>query len=117
MRITVVVGLVVLAAACGDNQDLSGDAAGSTSPLVSGVFDCRSPSQRLTCAPPAHPGKRFVCHATGAGHYKKLSVPIGNSAHVPGHSHGHGKPADQAPGASADDVGGGAGLDCDCEER
>ncbi|NVB77315.1 MAG: cell wall protein [Kofleriaceae bacterium] len=117
MRIAVVVGLVVLSAACGDNEDLSGDAAGSTTQMVSGVFDCRSPSQRLSCAPPENPGKRFVCHATGAGQYNKISVRIGNSAHVPGYSHAGGKPADQAPGASADDVGGGAGLDCECEER
>jgi hypothetical protein len=79
------------------------------------VFDCADPAQRFTCEAPANPNKRFICHATGKG-YNKLSVSV-NSAHQPGVPHGPNKPPDQSPGASADDVGGGAGLDCECNER
>ena len=119
MRSVVVValGMFLAVAACGDNEDLGDEVTGSTSQQMQGLFDCRSPSQRLVCAPPASPGKRFVCHATGAGHYNKIAVPLGNPAHVPGQAHGPHKPADQAPGASADDVGDDAGLDCECEVR
>src|SRR5436190_19109146 len=82
---------------------------------TSDVFDCNNPSQRLTCPAPADPNKRFICHATGsAAHpYVKLSVSR-NSSHQPGVAHDPNSPADQEPGASANDVGSGTGLDCDC---
>ncbi|HEY5937514.1 MAG TPA: lamin tail domain-containing protein [Kofleriaceae bacterium] len=79
------------------------------------VFDCADPAQRFTCEAPANPDKRFICHATGKG-YNKLSVGL-DSDHQPGVPHEPGRPADQAPGASANDVGGGPGLDCDCTPR
>jgi hypothetical protein len=84
----------------------------------SDVFDCKNPSQRLTCPVPADPNKQFICHATGsAAHpYVKLSVSR-NSSHQPGVAHDPNSPADQAPGASANDVGSGTGLDCDCNPR
>jgi hypothetical protein len=82
------------------------------------VYDCADPAQRFTCEAPADPDRRFICHATSStkNPYNKLSVPL-DSAHQPGVAHNPNKPADQSPGASADDVGGGAGLDCDCNER
>lgn len=78
------------------------------------LYDCNDPAQRLTCDAPSDPDKHFVCHATGNG-YVKLAVPA-CSSHVAGVSHGS-RPADQAPGASGDDVGSGAGLDCECNPR
>ena len=81
------------------------------------VFDCAAPAQRFTCAAPAEPDKRFVCHANGAGGYVKISVSVNANGHVPGVAHGSNKPADQAPGASANDLGGSVGLDCDCTPR
>jgi hypothetical protein len=83
------------------------------------VFDCNDDAQRLTCAEPLDPHKRFVCHATGWWWhpYVKIKVPIWNPWHVPGQRHFWFMPADQAPGASADDVGWGPGLDCACDIR
>ena len=82
------------------------------------LYDCNHPTQRLTCAPPDNPDKRYVCHATGSATnpYNKISTAA-SSAHTPGVADGQHDRADQAPGASADDLGGGAGLDCDCNER
>jgi hypothetical protein len=103
---------VVLLAACASHGDEL-----STSTQAVDLFDCAAPAQRLTCAPPANPNKRYVCHATGSTHnpYNKLSVSV-NSSHQPGVAHGC-HPPDQAPGASADDLGGAVGLDCECEPR
>ena len=110
MRIACVV-LVVLAA-CG------GDPAPPVGVAEQAVYDCGDPGQQFTCPSPAKPNKRFVCHATGSScnAYVKLEVSI-HSSHQPGVPHHPGRPADQAPGASADDVGTGAGLDCDCQPR
>lgn len=82
------------------------------------VFNCSDPAQRLTCAPPGDSSKRFVCHATNSSTnpYVKISVPVNSSSHTPGVAHGSGH-ADQTPGASANDVGGAVGLDCDCSPR
>ena len=84
-------------------------------PVEQSLFDCEDPSQRFTCAEPVDPDERFVCHATPTK-YVKISVDRTSPAHVPGESHGNGR-VDQAPGASANDVGNGAGLDCECAPR
>src|SRR5438067_8039072 len=82
------------------------------------LFDCRNPAQRLPCAAPDDANKRFICHATGSAQhpYVKIAVPR-ESAHKPGVSDSPNSPADQEPGASANDIGSGSGLDCDCNER
>jgi len=82
------------------------------------IFDCGGADQRFTCAAPADPDKRFVCHGTGSASkpYVKVSTSA-NSSHTPGRAHGNGTRADQSPGASGHDVGSGPGLDCDCNER
>ena len=105
----ILVGIALGAIGCGTSQTPS-------SSIEQSLYDCADPGQRFTCAGPSDPGNRFVCHATGSSSnpYVKISVPLGNPAHVPGQSHGH-KPADQAPGASANDAG--TALDCDCEIR
>jgi hypothetical protein len=109
--------VLVLLAACGTSvsEELT---ATSTEELASdGLYDCQAPAQRFTCAPPADPHERFICHATGSATnpYEKLSVGL-PSKHRPGVPHGNHVP-DQAPGASANDLGGPVGLDCDCEYR
>ena len=93
----------------------AGEPTIETSEQSATVFDCSDPGQRLTCAPPGQSNKKFICHATGAGDYKKLSVSV-NANHHAGESHGGNAP-DQNPGASANDLGGGTGLDCECAPR
>jgi len=103
----------ILLAACGGQPDTQ---AVATSAVTS--FDCNASGQRLTCAAPAKPHKRFVCHATGSqcDPYVKLEVST-HSSHTPGVPHRRGGTADQAPGASGADIGAGPGLDCECNER
>src|SRR5687767_4754595 len=103
--------MVVFGAACGEQ-------AVAVEVVEQPVYDCNAPAQRLTCAAPANPDERFVCHATSssASPYDKIAVPSGSTSYVPGVSHNAGKPADQAPGASADDTGRVA-LDCECAPR
>lgn len=79
------------------------------------AFDCEASDQRLTCDAPSDPGKQYVCHAGESG-YNKISVSA-SSSHTPGVAHGGSAIPDQSPGASADDVGSGSGLDCDCTPR
>ena len=102
----------LVTSACGTSAVLEKESTSSQA-----LYDCSSPSQRLTCAPPADPAQRFVCHATGSKWkvYVKLSVPL-DSKHRPGVSHGNNTP-DQAPGASANDRDGEVGLDCECAPR
>lgn len=104
---------LVLTAACGAER---GEPAAAAASAV--VYDCNAPTQRLTCPAPSDPDRHFICHGTASGTqpYVKISVPTRNTAHAPGVAHGGGRP-DQAPGASAADVGSGAGLDCDCNPR
>src|SRR5687767_5963007 len=76
------------------------------------LYDCADPDQRFTCAPLPTPYFRWVCHKTGFKPLPYLKLLVWHtSAHVPG-AHG-----DQAPGASANDVGGADGLDCNCLPR
>jgi hypothetical protein len=118
-RFGAVAALVSLAAmaACGAplGED-GGDPEGLATALP--LFDCNDPAQRLTCNAPADPSKRFVCHGTSSDShpYIKIGVLL-DSSHVPGVTHPGGSRADQAPGASADDVGSGSGLDCECNVR
>jgi hypothetical protein len=103
----------VLLVACGGQPDTQ---AVVTSAVTG--FDCNASGQRLSCAAPTKPHKRFVCHATGApcDPYVKLEVSI-HSSHTPGVPHRRGGTPDQSPGASGDDLGSGPGLDCDCNLR
>ena len=109
-----VVGCLLVVAACSASHE----------PLVAeqqqALFDCSDPAQRLTCAPPADPATRFVCHATGSPQnpYNKIEVELDSAAHLPGIADNPHKPADQATGASGNDVGAGSpGLDCECNVR
>ena len=70
-------------------------------------FDCKNPSQRLSCSEPSDPDKHFVCQTTGSKKYVKVSV----SRNSRGHDN------DPAPGASANDIASAIGLDCDCQPR
>jgi hypothetical protein len=73
------------------------------------LYDCADPGSRFTCAPLPTPYLRWVCHKTGFEPLPYLKLLVWHtSAHVAG-AHG-----DQAPGASANDVGGDIGLDCNC---
>jgi hypothetical protein len=83
------------------------------------LFDCRNPAQRLPCAAPDDANKRFICHATGSAKnpYVRIAVPRDAPAHRPGVPDDPNSLPDQEPGASANDVGSGSGLDCDCKPR
>jgi hypothetical protein len=110
MKARVVVCLALVAGCSGSDP-------GKTTAVEQGLYDCASPTQRLTCDPPDDPTQRFVCHATSGKHpYVKISVDVTSTSHVPGQSHGAGAP-DQALGASANDLGGAVGLDCYCQPR
>ena len=113
MKQLVVVAIVLGTFACSGEQQTE-----RIESVEQSLYDCSDPAQRFTCEVPANPNKRYVCHSTGKNHnpYKKIAVRINNAKHVPGLAHGH-KPPDQAPGASANDLGGSAGLDCECEVR
>jgi hypothetical protein len=112
-RTTAALGAVIALVAC--SSGAVDDAASGTA--AQALFDCNATSQRLACADPADPTKRFICHATGAGSaFVKISVARTSTAHVAGVAHGNGR-ADQSPGASADDVGAAPGLDCECNAR
>src|SRR4051812_1177487 len=91
--------------------------AAQSSRIEQALFDCASPTQRLACDPPDDAAKRFVCHATKSNQnrFVKISVPAA-STHTPGVPDGNGR-ADQAPGASAQDLGEAVGLDCYCSPR
>lgn len=95
-------------AACADGPEVSTIEQKETT-----FFDCADPAQRLTCAPPADAGKKYICHPTDNG-YKRLQVPV-HSDHTPGVAHPGEALADQVPGASANDAG--EALDCDCSPR
>src|SRR3954471_11894622 len=62
------------------------------------LFDCGDAAQRFTCAAPADPSQRFICHGTAsASHpYEKISTSA-HSSHTPGVAHGKGTRADQSP--------------------
>ncbi|HTL34106.1 MAG TPA: lamin tail domain-containing protein [Kofleriaceae bacterium] len=111
MKAHVVVCLALVAGCSGSER------SEKTASVDQGLYDCASPAQRLTCDPPDDPTRRFVCHATSGKHpFVKISVDLTSTAHVPGQSDGNGA-ADQAPGASANDLGGPGGLDCFCQPR
>jgi hypothetical protein len=109
MKTLVVVVTIALGAfACSESQ--------APSNIEQSLYECADPSQRFTCAEPANPDERFICHATGSkgGTFVKIAVDRTSQSHLPGVAHGN-KPADQAPGASADDAG--TALDCECAPR
>ena len=110
-----ILSFTALAAGMSEGGD---QAVCSVAAVPGAIFDCGGADQRFTCAAPADPHKRFVCHGTGSASkpYVKISTSA-NSSHTPGGAQGNGTRADQSPGASGNDVGSGPGLDCDCNER
>jgi hypothetical protein len=114
LRAAALTAVSVVMVACSSND---GSARAGVGKAQQALFDCTNPAQRLSCADPSDPKRRFVCHATtsAANPYLKLSVPT-SSGHVPLTAHDDGA-VDQAPGASGDDVGSGVGLDCECNPR
>ena len=77
-----ILSFTALAAGMSEGGD---QAVCSVAAVPRAIFDCGGADQRFTCAAPADPDKRFVCHGTGSASkpYVKISTSA-NSSHTPG---------------------------------